>query len=103
MPTIHFVERLNNLKKLPDQSGDWESGYWVVAEQTAAKLVGGDIYLHPGQQEPSRFGGTIVSYRVHKSEDDLNGRVVFRFTPTMGHKGVKAGADGWGNEKKIVW
>ena len=102
MPAIHLVERLNNVKRLPDSPGAWESGYWVVSEDAAKRLIGGDLYLHSGQHEPSHFGGTILGYRVHQG-GDVDGRIVFRFRATVGHKGVNAGKEGWGNEKKLVW
>jgi hypothetical protein len=53
VPTIHFVERKNNVRRMPDAPGEWESGYWVVSEESAHRLVGGDLYLHSGQNEPS--------------------------------------------------
>ncbi|MGH2397972.1 MAG: hypothetical protein ACRDFW_13565 [bacterium] len=105
MPSVHFVERLNNVRPLPDSPGEWESGYWVIAEDTAQRLVGGDLYLHSAQAEESHFGGTILSYRLHDdpAHPEIHGRVVFRIQPTPQHKGVQAGRAGWGNEKKIVW
>jgi hypothetical protein len=105
MPAVHFVERLNNVRPLPDSGGEWESGYWVIAEETAQRLVGGDLYLHSGQTEPSHFGGMILSFRVHQepSKPAIDGRIVFRIRPTPEHKGMKTSREGWGNEKKLVW
>ena len=105
MAAVHFVERLNNVRRIPDADGEWESGYWVVAEDTAQRLVGGDLYLHSNQSEPSHFGGAILSFRVHKDQvvTERDGRIVFRIRPTQAHKSFPAGRDGWGNEKKIVW
>lgn len=105
MAAVHFVERLNNVRPLPNTNGEWESGYWVIAEDTAQRLVGGNLYLHSGQNEPSHFGGEILSYRVHRDESapDIDGRVVFRIRPSRAHKGFQTGREGWGNEKKLVW
>ncbi|MHB0982504.1 MAG: hypothetical protein ACYC02_03880 [Thiobacillus sp.] len=102
MPTIHFVERLQNVHRVDKDKNEWESGYWVVSEDTAQRLVGGYIYLHRGQDEPSHFGGKILSFHVHPNGLEA-GRIVFRFHAGLEFKGVKAGRDGWGNEKKIVW
>jgi hypothetical protein len=102
MPAILFVERLGNTKKVPNTPHEYECGYWVVAEETARKLVGGDLYLHDGQNQPSRFGGKILNFHVHPSGSEA-GRIVFRIQATLEHRGVKTGREGWGNEKKIVW
>lgn len=105
MPAVHFVERLNNVRPLAGTDGEWESGYWVIAVDTAQRLVGGDLYLHSGQNDASHFGGSILSFRVHRdpSAPEIDGRIVFRIKPTPEHKRVKTGREGWGNEKKLVW
>ena len=101
MPAIHFVERLGNYRCVDKSANEWESGYWVVAVDTAQRLIGGQIYLHDGQDTPSRFGGDILSYRVQQ-DGEFEGRLVFRFRPTAQCKGIMAGRGGWGNEKKVV-
>ena len=101
MPSIHFVERMNNVTKVQGTTDEWESGHWVVGEETARSLIGGDLYLHSGQNEPSHFGGKILSYRVHNG-GDVDGRFVFRIRATLAHKGVRTGREGWGNEKRLV-
>jgi hypothetical protein len=103
MASIHLVERLNNVRKVSAEPPIWESGYWVVSEETAERLVGGDLYLHTGQLDASHFGGKILGYRVHKDGTEIDGRLVFRIVPTAAHKGVSTGREGWGNEKKYVW
>ena len=103
MASIHLVERLNNVHRLTVDPPVWESGYWVIAEETAARLVGADLYLHSGQLVASHFGGRILGYRVHNDGTELDGRVVFRIQPSLEHKGVSTGREGWGNEKKLVW
>jgi hypothetical protein len=105
MAEIHFVERKNNVARVPNTADEWESGFWVVAESTAQQLIGGDLYLHSGQTKPSHFGGKILSYRVHRegSGSEIDGRLVFRIKSSAVHKGVLTGREGWGNEKKIVW
>lgn len=103
MPAIHFVERKNNVRKLPDGEREWETGYWVVAEATADRLIGGDLYLHSGQNEPSHFGGRILGWRVHRDGSDIDGRLVFRIGASTDYQGIVTGREGWGNEKKVVW
>ena len=67
MAAIHLIERLGKVQRVDKDANEWESGHWVLAEATARRLVGGQIYLHDGQERPSRFGGDIVSYRVQGS------------------------------------
>lgn len=104
MASIHFVERKNNVTKVAGTADEWESGYWVVGEETAQGLVGGDLYLHEKQDSPSHFGGTILSYRVLRDarQPDIQGRLIFRIRATVAHRGVSTEREGWGNEKKIV-
>ena len=68
------------------------SGWW-----------GCDPYHHSGHNEESHFGGKIVGWRIQRDGSDVDGRIIFRIAATVAHKGVAAGRDGWGNEKKIVW
>lgn len=106
MPAIHFVERLGNTRKVHDAEHphEYDCGYWVVAVSTAERLVSErrDLYLHDAQNEPSRFGGKIVGFRVHQGGLE-DGRIVFRIQATPEHRGFRTGREGWGNEKKIVW
>lgn len=102
MPSLHLVERLNNVHPVDDVRKEYESGYWAVSKDTAERLVGGDIYLHKSQDKPSHFGGQIVSYRIYQG-GEYDGRIVFRFRASMEYKGVRTGSEKWGNEKKIDW
>jgi hypothetical protein len=101
MAAIHLIEQKGNIWKVQGSPGEWESGYWVVAQENAANLIGGDLYLHSGQADPSHFGGTLLGCRV-QSEGALSGRYIFRIHATVAHRGVHAGRTGWGNEKKLV-
>lgn len=103
MPSIHFVERKNNVHKVQGTVDEWESGYWVVAHDTADRLVGGDLYLHAKQDSPSHFGGVILSWRAvaDASQPEIDGRLVFRIRFTPAHRDVKVGPEGWGNEKNL--
>lgn len=105
MPILHVIEKglfPQNLVLLNRETREWESGFWAVADATAARLVGGTILLHSAQDKLSHFGGEILSYRVIE-EGENAGRVVFRFRAGPEGTGVRSGPDGWGNEKKIVW
>jgi hypothetical protein len=96
----HFIERLDNFTKLERRK--YESGYWNLPVRTAELLIGGDIYFHKFQKEPSFFGGKILGFRVHHSDDEYDERVIFTFEFTPEHRGVRAGEGGWSYEKKIV-
>lgn len=87
-------------KKNLDYPLVWETGDWNVSEKTASSLVGGDLYLHTAQDAPSHFGGRITGYRVLTTEPV--GRIVFQIVPTLQHKNVRTGREGWGNEQKHV-
>lgn len=102
MPRIHLVERLENTQRVDKDRNEWESGYWAVSEETAHGLIGGQIYLHRGQLEPSHFGGDILSFRM-QPDGDFAGRLIFRFRTGVEFKGIKTAREGWGNEKKIIW
>lgn len=100
--TIHLIEDLGNMKMLNKANSEWESGWWAVAPETAEKLIGGNIYFHKKQAEPSFFGGLILGYRI-ETTGEWAGRVIFQFKTGLEFKGIKAGSSGWGMEKKIVW
>jgi hypothetical protein len=105
MPSIHFVERKNNVHRVQGTTDEWESGYWVVGHDTADRLVGGELYLHAKQDAESHFGGRILSWRAidDPTKEDIHGRLVFRIRFTPAHRGVKVGPEGWGNEKNLRW
>ena len=99
---IHLIERDGRLVPVEPGSKEYESGFWVVAEETARRLVGGEILFHKAQAKPAFFGGVIKSYRI-QSDGEWKGRIIFRFlADPVRFRGVLAGRDGWGNEKKIV-
>ncbi len=104
MSKIHLIERVTAVKLISKERNEWASYRWVISKDTAEKLVGGEIYLHKGQDKPSHFGGKILSYEIlSESEGEDAGRIIFNFQAGLEFKDVKAGKEGWGMEKKIVW
>jgi hypothetical protein len=99
---IHFVERSDNVRKTDREKNEWESGSWAMTEETAQKLVGSLMYLHRSKQQPSHFGGTILSYRVEQSGPEA-GRIVFKLRADADCKGVKTDRKGWSKDQKIFW
>ena len=97
---IHLIERMGHIQKIEGRI--CESGLWDVSPSMAQSLIGGDIYFHKKQKEASYFGGKILGYRIHESDDQYDGRIIFRFEPSTEHKNVSSGIGGWSNEKKIV-
>ncbi len=96
---IHMVEPLNNFVKLPDHQ--WESGCWAIEESKARDLVGGEIYFHKKQQEPSFFGGIITGYRI--AEDEQNHKkVVFTLQYKEDCRNVRTDKNGWSKRMKII-
>ena len=102
MTAIHFVERTDNVRKTDRTRNEWESGCWPVSEETAQKLIGGTIYLHRSKQQPSHFGGEILSYRVEQA-DTPAACVVFTLRADADCKGVKTDRKGWSKDLKIFW
>jgi len=96
---IHLIENADNFTKLRDKV--WESGWWVLTEDEAKKLVGGQIYFHRKKSEPSFYGGSIRSFRI-KQEDPHRGSIIFEFEYREACRGIKADKCGWSLEKKIV-
>jgi len=101
---IHLIERVTHFIRI--EGNVFESWCWDITPQTAQALVGGDIYFHKKQKEPSYFGGKILGYRIHDSDEGeypgCRGRIVFTFEYSREHKNVSAGEGGWSYEKKIV-
>jgi hypothetical protein len=96
---IHLIEQLNNFVKLQDDT--WESGWWNIDESKVKKLIGGDIYFHKKQQEPSFYGGTITGYRIEQ-EGQYEGKIVFRLEYNAACRNVKTDKTGWSKKMKII-
>jgi hypothetical protein len=96
---VHMIEQLNNFVKLPDNV--WESGWWSLDEIKAKELVGGEIYFHKKQLEPSFFGGTITGYRIEQEEQN-QGRIVFTLQYNAACRNVKTDKQGWSKKMKII-
>jgi hypothetical protein len=101
MPCIHLIEKHGFIRPLPSSDGESESGYWHLAQDTADALVGGEIYFHKKQSEPSFYGGHILGFSA-PTEGAYTGRIVFRFRFDRVCKEVSAGRGGWSMEMKIV-
>ena len=99
--SIHFIEKAGNFSRADQNSRIHESCCWKLAEDTAASLTGGMAYFHKAQDEPSYFGGRVTGCRKVAEGDD-KGRFVIIFEASMEAKGVRAGPEGWSNEKKIA-
>lgn len=98
MTAIHFVEKIDKYLQVDEKENEWESGHWVVSIDAAAQLIGGDIYLHRGQKEPSFIGGVITGFRV--TQRDKGQKITFRFKRMESHEGLITESEGWGNEQK---
>jgi len=96
---IHLVEQVNSFFKVQDNI--WESGWWTLDENKARDLIGGNIYFHKKQQEPSFYGGQITGYRIEQAGQN-QGRIVFSLKYIETCRNVKTGKDGWSRKMKIV-
>ena len=102
MTAIHFIERTDHVRKTDKLKNEWESGFWPVTEETAQKLVGASLYLHRTKNQPSHFGGRILSYRMVETGPSA-GSVVFIVRATVDCKDVKVDSKGWSKDYKILW
>jgi hypothetical protein len=102
VPTVHFIERSDHVRKIDKDKNEWESGSWEMTEEIAQKLVGGVMYLHRSKQQASHFGGKILSYRIEQS-GPAAGRVVFKLQAAADCKGVTTDRKGWAKDAKIFW
>ena len=96
---IHLIEQSNNFVKLQDNM--WESGWWILDESKAQKLVGGEIYFHRKRQEPSFYGGMILGYRVEQDGQN-QGRIIFRLQHSQSCRNVRTDKLGWSKQMKII-
>ena len=102
MPAIHLIEKLGLEKPIIPEAKIYESGIWDVHPSKAQKLVGGDLYLHLKQLEPSRFGGKILGFRVQNG-GQYDGRIIFILQSTPEHVGISTAKAGWSVEMKYEW
>jgi hypothetical protein len=96
---IHIIEPLNHFVNLQDRG--WESGWWSIDENKAKELVGGEIYFHKKQQEPSFFGGNITGYRIEQDEQ-YQGKIVFILQYNAACRNVRTDKLGWSKKMKII-
>jgi hypothetical protein len=96
---IHIVETLNKFVRLPDNQ--WESGWWDIDEDRAGKLIGGNVFFHKKQMEPSFFGGTITGYRIEQ-EAQHEGMIVFTLQYNAACRDIRTDKGGWSKKMKII-
>ena len=103
MAAIHLIKNdpsLPQITPITQGSDIYRSGYWVIAEDKAKALVGGNIFFHKEQTEPSFFGGVIMSTEVAKGQ--YAGRIIFIFKSDQTCKDIKTPRKGWSQEMKIM-
>lgn len=88
---IHIVEAQDRFIRI--QEGEYESGFWPVADKIADKLVGGLILFHKERSKPSYFGGRILSHRIQDGGEN-DDRIIFRFRYEDECRGIRT-EGGW--------
>jgi hypothetical protein len=96
---IHLIENANNFVKLPNNL--WESGWWNLDESKAKELVGGEIYCHKKQQEPSFYGGTITGYRI-EPDGQYQGMIIFSLLYKETCRNIRTDKHGWSKKMKLI-
>ena len=99
MMDLHILQHSQDIMMLSNK--EWESGSWSIDENKAKELVGGEIYFHEKQQEPSFFGGIITGYRIEQDEQN-KARIVFSLRYTAKCRNVKTEKQGWAKKMKII-
>jgi len=105
MPAIHLIKKSESgLPPIVPVSGEanaYSSGFWTLSEETARSLIGGQIYFHERQRDPSFYGGQIVD--AHRTVGgDYPDKIVFKFIFSGDCRGVRTSSDGWSQEMKLV-
>ena len=63
MKNIHIVcksEKKNPPRPVVPKSNHYRSTSWSISDKLAAAIVGGKVFFHQGQKEPSYFGGVVT-------------------------------------------
>jgi hypothetical protein len=104
MPAIHLIKKTDaGLPAIVPVAGEpnaYTCGFWTLGEEKARSLIGGQIYFHERQRDPSFYGGQIVDAR-RTVGGEYAGKVVFKFIFSEDCRGVTTGRDGWSQEMKL--
>jgi hypothetical protein len=105
MPAIHLIKKseagLPPIKRVPDQANTYTSGFWTLSEQAARSFIGGNIYFHEHQRDPSFYGGKVLGVE-RVIEGEYQGKIVFMFVYFPDCRGVKTSRAGWSQEMKCI-
>lgn len=105
MPAIHLIKKgetgLPPIVPVPSEPNTFTSGYWSLSEESARSFIGGSIYFHEHQGDPSFYGGIIVNTEK-VAIGEYQGRIVFKFTYSPDCRGVRTSREGWSQEMKFV-
>jgi len=103
MPSLHLIKNDPNLPNFPvvdRATATYTSGFWAVTPEVAQSLVGGRIYFHEAQRDPSFFGGTVIDFQLI-TEGQYAGRIEFKFRYEAQCRDVRAPGP-WSFEKCYV-
>jgi len=106
MASIHLIKNdrgLPSITPIGQQAGTgiYYIGFWVIAEATANKLIGGNIFFHEHQTEPSFFGG-VIKCVVKVDQGMYPNRIVFIFKVDQACTNITTPRNGWSQEMKIM-
>ena len=105
MTAIHLIKKTGvGLPPIDPVAGaprNFTSGYWTLSLETARSLIGGKIYFHEHQRDPSFYGGCILDAQ-RMVDGYYQDKIVFTFLYSPDCRNVRTSADGWSQEMKIV-
>ena len=105
MPAIHLIKKIEgglpHIVPLPGEPNGYSSGFWTLSEKKARSFLGGKIYFHEHQRDPSLYGGEIVDADLTR-EGEYRGKIVFKLIFSADCRGVRTSNDGWSQEMKFV-
>ena len=97
---IHFICRDKKNVEVVEHP-IYTTGHWGVMNGEADKLVGGMIYLHEKKNDPSYFGGRVLSWDITTEivSPEHAGDIIFTIEATADGKGKK-----WsGQNHSMAW
>jgi hypothetical protein len=105
MAAIHLIKKTDGglppIVPVAGAAHTFTSGFWTLSQETARSLIGGQIYFHEHQRDPSFYGGRILDAQ-QAVDGDYPDKIVFTFLFSADCRGVRTTADGWAQEMKIV-
>lgn len=75
MLDIHLIEKKAAYGPVEGAAGEWITGTWTMGDNTARRLIGGNVHLHTAQNAGCYLGGEIIeTNRVSETRFEIRFR-----------------------------